>query len=86
MRYKTVVTGVFHSRPNRFIALVDVGGREEVCHVKNTGRCRELLLPGAQVVLSVSVTNPEVAVILCHVVPTPVVPLSMVPRLTAVPV
>ena len=54
MRYKTVVTGVFHSRPNRFIALVDVGGREEVCHVKNTGRCRELLLPGAQVVLSVS--------------------------------
>lgn len=57
MRYKTVVTGVFHSRPNRFIALVDVGGREEVCHVKNTGRCRELLLPGAQVVLSVS-NNP----------------------------
>ena len=54
MRYKTVVTGVFHSRPNRFIALVDVGGQEEVCHVKNTGRCRELLLPGAQVVLSVS--------------------------------
>lgn len=54
MRYKTVVTGVFHSRPSRFIALVDVGGREEVCHVKNTGRCRELLLPGAQVVLSVS--------------------------------
>ena len=54
MRYKTVVTGVFRSRPNRFIALVDVGGREEVCHVKNTGRCRELLLPGAQVVLSVS--------------------------------
>lgn len=54
MRYKTVVTGIFHSRPNRFIALVDVGGREEVCHVKNTGRCRELLLPGAQVVLSVS--------------------------------
>lgn len=54
MRYKTVVTGVFHSRPNRFIALVDVEGREEVCHVKNTGRCRELLLPGAQVVLSVS--------------------------------
>ena len=33
---------------------MDVGGREEVCHVKNTGRCRELLLPGAQVVLSVS--------------------------------
>ena len=54
MRYTTGVTGGFHSRPTRFIARVDGGGREEVCHVKNTGRCRELLLPGAQVVLSVS--------------------------------
>ena len=43
MRYKTVVTGVFHSRPNRFIALGDVGGREEVYQVKNTGRCNPVL-------------------------------------------
>ena len=37
------------SRPNRFIAVVDIGGTETVCHVKNTGRCRELLVPGAEV-------------------------------------
>ena len=41
-------------RPNRFIAHADVGGRVETVHVKNTGRCRELLLPGAEVWLSVS--------------------------------
>lgn len=40
---------VFLSRPNRFIARVELGGREEICHVKNTGRCAELLLPGAEV-------------------------------------
>ncbi|MCC8022907.1 MAG: DNA/RNA nuclease SfsA [Clostridiales bacterium] len=41
--------GVFLERPNRFIALCLIGGREEVCHVKNTGRCRELLRPGTAV-------------------------------------
>ena len=47
--YPNMVQGVFLRRPNRFIAHVELGGREEVCHVKNTGRCRELLVPGATV-------------------------------------
>lgn len=51
MIYKNTVRGVFHSRPNRFIAHVAVNGQTEVCHVKNTGRCRELLTEGAQVIL-----------------------------------
>lgn len=54
VQYKNVVEGVFISRPNRFIANVLVGGEEKVAHVKNTGRCRELLVPGAKVFLSVS--------------------------------
>ena len=49
MRYKTMVPGRFLARPNRFIAHVGINGRTEICHVKNTGRCRELLPPGAQV-------------------------------------
>ena len=44
--------GIFIERPNRFIALVDINGRTERVHVKNTGRCRELLIPGAEVWLS----------------------------------
>ena len=51
MRYDNIVRGRFLSRPNRFIALVDIDGAETVCHVKNTGRCRELLVPGAEVYL-----------------------------------
>lgn len=53
MRYEHIVTGTFISRPNRFIAMVDVSGTVERCHVKNTGRCRELLVKGATVYLSV---------------------------------
>ena len=49
MTYSDVLPGEFISRPNRFIAHVLIGGREQVCHVKNTGRCRELLVPGAEV-------------------------------------
>ena len=49
MTYTNMVPGIFHARPNRFIAHIDIDGREQVCHVKNTGRCRELLTPGAQV-------------------------------------
>ena len=49
MHYEDMVKGQFLSRPNRFIAHVLVGGDEQVCHVKNTGRCRELLQPGATV-------------------------------------
>ena len=49
MNYANMVPGIFRARPNRFIAHIDIDGREQVCHVKNTGRCRELLTPGAQV-------------------------------------
>lgn len=51
MVYGKVVPGIFLSRPNRFIAHVMVEGREEIAHVKNTGRCKELLLPGVTVYL-----------------------------------
>ena len=51
MRYQSIVKGRFVSRPNRFIAHVELDGGLEVCHVKNTGRCRELLTPGAAVYL-----------------------------------
>ena len=56
MQYENVVQGRFLSRPNRFIAVVDIGGTETVCHVKNTGRCRELLVHGAAVWLAPGVT------------------------------
>ena len=49
MKYKNIVPGVFLARPNRFIAHIEINGKEEICHVKNTGRCRELLPPGAKV-------------------------------------
>ena len=49
MRYANIVPGTFYERPNRFIAHVEIQGRMEICHVKNTGRCRELLPPGARV-------------------------------------
>ena len=49
MQYAKMVSGTFLTRPNRFIAHIEIDGKQEVCHVKNTGRCRELLMPGAQV-------------------------------------
>ena len=58
MKYRNVIPAVFIDRPNRFIAHVDINGRRETVHVKNTGRCRELLLPGAEVWLSGS-ENPN---------------------------
>lgn len=58
MKYKNVVNGKFISRPNRFIARVEIDGTEETVHVKNTGRCKELLPKGASVYLSVS-DNPS---------------------------
>ena len=54
MQYRSVKKGIFQARPNRFIAHVEVDGRLEVVHVKNTGRCRELLVPGATVYLEES--------------------------------
>ena len=49
MKYTDIEPGIFCSRPNRFIAKVKIRGKEETVHVKNTGRCRELLKPGASV-------------------------------------
>lgn len=49
MHYTNILPGRFLSRPNRFIAHIEINGQTEVCHVKNTGRCRELLPEGAQV-------------------------------------
>ena len=54
MKYLNIVEGRFLDRPNRFIAHVEIGGKPETVHVKNTGRCRELLLPGAEVWLDKS--------------------------------
>lgn len=58
MQYGEVKAGRFIVRPNRFIAHVDIDGVETVCHVKNTGRCRELLVPNARVYLEKG-TNPN---------------------------
>lgn len=49
MHYEKMVPGIFLSRPNRFIAHIEIAGKPEICHVKNTGRCRELLPEGAKV-------------------------------------
>ena len=51
MHYQSVIEGRFLHRPNRFIAHVETGDGIQICHVKNTGRCRELLQPGAVVYL-----------------------------------
>ena len=58
MHYGAMVPGTFIARPNRFIAHVEIDGNVEICHVKNTGRCRELLPPGAKVWCQVS-DNPN---------------------------
>lgn len=58
MQYGAMKPGIFLRRPNRFIAQVEIDGAEETCHVKNTGRCRELLVPGAEVWCAVS-DNPK---------------------------
>ena len=57
MKYGTITEGIFLSRPNRFLANVRIGEMEETVHVKNTGRCRELLIPGARIFLEHS-SNP----------------------------
>lgn len=54
MQYGKILPARFLSRPNRFVARVEAEGEELVCHVKNTGRCRELLVPGATVWLEES--------------------------------
>ena len=52
LRYDNITKAVFVNRPNRFIAEVELGGHIETVHVKNTGRCRELLVPGSEVWLT----------------------------------
>ena len=51
MQYEHIVTGTFLKRPNRFLAHVLIDGKETVCHVKNTGRLKEFLIPGAELLL-----------------------------------
>ena len=58
MKYNNMIPGIFRARPNRFVAHVEIDGNLEVVHVKNTGRCRELLPVGAQVWCEVS-DNPN---------------------------
>ncbi len=58
MKYDKIKKATFISRPNRFVANVNTDGEEIACHVKNTGRCRELLVSGAEVFLEES-DNPE---------------------------
>ena len=52
MKYNNVYIGEFTERPNRFIAYVKINEKIEICHVKNTGRCRELLMPGVKVIVA----------------------------------
>lgn len=54
MKYGKIIEGRFLSRPNRFIAYVNIGGRTEKVHVKNTGRCKELLVEEGTVYLEKS--------------------------------
>lgn len=56
--YKNITKGLFISRPNRFIAKVAIGDKEHTVHVKNTGRCKELLIPGCSVYLTAA-DNPN---------------------------
>ena len=58
MKYERIYEGRFISRPNRFIANIEIDGKEQVCHVKNTGRCRELFIPDAKVFVQ-KADNPE---------------------------
>lgn len=58
MKYEKITEGRFLDRPNRFIAHVEIKGHTETVHVKNTGRCKELLVPGASVILEES-SNPD---------------------------
>lgn len=51
MEYKKMAEGIFLERPNRFVGRVTLNGKEEYCHIKNTGRCKELLVPGARVLV-----------------------------------
>lgn len=49
MKYQNIKEAKFLSRPNRFVAQIKIDGKVEICHVKNTGRLRELLIPGTDI-------------------------------------
>ena len=66
MMYKNIVPAKFLSRPNRFVANVKINGVETAVHVKNTGRCRELLLPDSTVYLEDFSENPGLVPGRCH--------------------
>lgn len=59
MLYSKTKEAIFVNRPNRFIAYVLIDGKEEIVHVRNTGRCRELLIPGVRVILDDCSNNPN---------------------------
>lgn len=52
MKYENITRATFLRRPNRFVAEVMIEGKQEIVHVKNTGRCKELLIPGCEVWLT----------------------------------
>lgn len=54
MKYQNICPAIFKNRPNRFIAETEINSRPAIAHVKNTGRCKELLIPGARVYLDKS--------------------------------
>lgn len=58
MQYENCLRGIFRTRLNRFEAIVEIDGEDTLCHVKNTGRCRELLVPGYTVILQ-RASNPN---------------------------
>lgn len=58
MKYNNILPAKFISRPNRFIAEIEIEGKTEICHVKNTGRCKELLTPNANIYVQYS-DNPK---------------------------
>ena len=58
MNYRSIHAALFINRPSRFIANVELNGKTEICHVKNTGRCKELFIPGAEIYLS-EADNPK---------------------------
>ena len=72
MKYANMVPGTFLSRPNRFIAHVEIDGQAEVVHVKNTGRCRELLPPDCVREMTGSLVLEDVTV---DAFPSPTMPL-----------
>ena len=59
MRYDRIYKAKFIERPNRFIAYAELNGKKETVHVKNTGRCAELLRPGADILYSGKSDNPS---------------------------